>query len=70
MQDIIKSMTEVCDELAAISETISKHRIVDSRGTCHTCNKEQMFSCLKPLSSPVNVTLGDGHTLKATGVET
>ena len=41
--------------------------ILDSGATCHMCNKESLFTCMKSLSSPVSVTLGDGHHLQATG---
>ena len=41
--------------------------ILDSGATCHMYNKESMFSNLQALSTPVNVTLGDGRNLKAVG---
>ena len=41
--------------------------ILDSGATCHMCNNEEMFSNLCTLRSPLNVTLGDGRNLQATG---
>ena len=37
--------------------------IPDSGATCHMCNNKAMFSNLRPLPSPFNVTLGDGRNL-------
>ena len=41
--------------------------IVDSGATCHMCSNKKMFMDLKPLEEPMEVTLGDGHTLQAVG---
>ena len=41
--------------------------ILDSGATCHMCNKESMFRNLQALTTPLNVTLGDGRKLKAVG---
>ena len=41
--------------------------IFDSGATCHMCNSKAMFSEVHPLRNPINVTLGDGRNLKATG---
>ena len=41
--------------------------ILDSGATCHMCNDEAMFSHLRALRSPLNVTLGDGRNLQAVG---
>ena len=40
--------------------------IVDSGATCHVCNERSSFVDLYDLEKPLDVTLGDGHTLKAT----
>ena len=41
--------------------------IVDSGATCHMCSNKKMFVDLNPLEEPMEVTLGDGHTLQAVG---
>ena len=41
--------------------------IVDSGATCHMCNDPEMFNDFCPLKQPLEVALGDGHVLKATG---
>ena len=41
--------------------------IVDSGATCHMCCSEKLFSELHPLDKPTDVSLGDGHTLQASG---
>ena len=41
--------------------------IVDSGATCHTCCNEKLFSELHLSVKQTDVTLGDGHTLEATG---
>ena len=41
--------------------------IVDSGATCHMCCDGKLFSELHLLEKETDVTLGDGHTLQATG---
>ena len=41
--------------------------IVDSGATCHICHDCNSFVELNTLEKPLDVTLGDGHTLKAVG---
>lgn len=41
--------------------------ILGSGATCHVSNHEAMFSNLRALRSPLNVTLGDGRNLQAVG---
>ena len=41
--------------------------IVDSGATCHICNDHNSFVELCNLKKTLDVTLGDGHTLKAIG---
>ena len=41
--------------------------IVDSRATCHMCSNKKLFVDLQPLKKPMEVSLGDGHTLEAIG---
>ena len=40
--------------------------IIDSGATSHICNNKDMFVQLFPLKHPVEIKLGDGHSLKAT----
>ena len=40
--------------------------IVDSGATCHICNNDSQFLNLNSLEKPMDITLGDGHSLKAT----
>ena len=40
--------------------------IVDSGATCHMCSDKSLFSELRTLETPQEVTLGDGHNLQAT----
>ena len=41
--------------------------IIDSGATCHMCNDANLFVKLHNLEKPEEVTLGDGHVVKATG---
>ena len=42
--------------------------VIDSGATSHMCNDEKLFVELCSLDEPQEVTLGDGHTVEATGV--
>ena len=42
--------------------------ILDSGATCHMCNQEILFSDFQRLQKPLNVVLGDGRSLQATGL--
>ena len=53
-------------ELTA-SATRTDSWIVNSRATCHMCNNEKLFVEFRSLQKPLEVTLGDGHILEATG---
>ena len=46
------------------------NRIVDSGATCHMCHAKILFSELQLLEKGMDVSLGDGHTLRATGIGT
>lgn len=50
----------------ALSAVSRGNWIVDSGATCHMCNDKQLFSELRHLETPQEVTLGDGHGLEAT----
>ena len=41
--------------------------IVDSGATCHMCCDDKLFAELQRLKQPLEVTLGDGYTVEATG---
>ena len=41
--------------------------IIDSGATCHVCHDYSLFSELQNLEKPLDIALGDGHTLKAIG---
>lgn len=54
----------------ALSATSSKEQcawIVDSGATCHMCRDKKSFATLKQLEEPIDIALGDGHTLTAIG---
>ena len=44
-----------------------KDWIVNSGATCHMCNDDKLFVELRSLNQPLEVTLGDGWTVEATG---
>ena len=44
--------------------------IIDSGATCHVCHDRSLFTELQNLKQPLDIILGDGHTLKATGCGT
>ena len=60
-----EAMTVMAHALATGSDSKSGW-IVDSGATCHMSNNEAEFVELQKLPSPLEVTLGDGHTLEAT----
>ena len=41
--------------------------VVDSGATCKMCNNEELFDQIIGLEIPQEVTVGDGHSLQATG---
>ena len=41
--------------------------IVDSGATCHMCNDDKLFVELRSLEQPLEVMLGDGYAVEATG---
>jgi len=49
-----------------LASAISKW-IVDSGATCHMCSDSGLFESLENLRHPIDVSVGDGRTLKATG---
>ena len=53
--------------LSASSSNRLNSWIVDSGATCHMCNNKMLFSKLDDLKQSLEVTLGDGHVLEATG---
>lgn len=50
--------------------TGSDNWIIDSGATCHMGNDKSQFAEFVPLECPQDVTLGDGHSLKAVGCGT
>ena len=50
----------------ALSASSRQNWNVDSCATCHMCNNKEIFSEMKSLETPLEVTLGDGHILQAT----
>ena len=57
----------VCHTLSVSAKSRSDSWIVDSGATCHMCNNVVLFVELHSLKESLQVTLGDGHTLEATG---
>lgn len=53
--------------MSASSSNRMKDWIVDSGATCHMCNDDKRFVELRSLKQPLEVTLGDGCTMEATG---
>ena len=53
--------------MSASSSSRTKDWIVDSGATCHMCNDDKLFVKLRSLKQPLEVTLGDGCTVEATG---
>ena len=54
----------VCHALA-VSNT--NNWIVDSGATCDMCSDSKLFETLQNLKQPIEVSIGDGRTLQATG---
>ena len=54
----------VCHALAA-SDT--NNWIVNSGATCHMCSDSKLFETLQNFKQPIEVSIGDGCTLQATG---
>ena len=57
----------VLQHALSVDSNVHDRWILDSGATCHMCNNEAMFSDLRTLPSPLNVTLGDGRNLLAVG---
>ena len=65
-----QSPGDECDALVvshALQSGSAGNWIVDSGATCHMCSNKKFFVDLQPLKQQMEVTLGDGHTLKAIG---
>ena len=41
--------------------------VVDSGATCHMCNNEELFDQIIGFETPQETTVGDGHSVQATG---
>lgn len=48
-----------------VPSTLAGNWIVDSGSTSHICNDRNSFVDLQSLAKPIDVSLGDGHVLKA-----
>lgn len=57
----------MCHALSVSAKGGSDSWIVDSGASCHMCNNVMLFVELRSLKETLQVTLGDGHTLEATG---
>ena len=53
--------------LSALSQNEKCAWIVDSGTTCHMCHDKKSFIALYQIKEPIDVVLGDGHSLTATG---
>ena len=53
--------------LSSSAKSRSDSWIMDSGATCHMCNNVMLLVELRSLKESLEVTLGDGHTLEATG---
>ena len=53
--------------LATSNSSQRNNWIMDSGATCHMCNNKMLFSKLDGLKQSLEVTLGDGRVLEATG---
>ena len=51
----------------ALSANRRSNWVVDSGATCHMCNNEELFDQIIGLEMPQEITVGDGHSLQATG---
>jgi len=51
----------------ALSASATNNWIVDSGATCHMCNNDKLFVNIHSLQQPLEIMLGDGHALEATG---
>ena len=61
-----ESEREVLVTTHALTASSRQKWIVDSGATCHMCNDKDLFSEIKGLETPQEITLGDGHVLQAT----
>ena len=50
-----------------LSVSATRKWIVDSGASCHMCCDSGLFETLENLKHPIDVSVGDGHSLKATG---
>ena len=57
----------VSHALSASSSREHNTWIVDSGATCHMCHDRNLFTDIKSLKDPLEVAMGDGHTLTAAG---
>ena len=51
----------------ALSANRRSNWVVDSGATCHMCNNEELFDQIIGLEIPQEITVGDGHSVQATG---
>ena len=59
-----------CDTLVVehvLQAGVMRNWIVDSGATCHMCYDEVLFSEVQLLEKETDLTLGNGHTLRAKG---
>ena len=67
--EVVQSESSSGDEVLVVDHALSASSkdnwIIDSGATSHMCHNEALFSELKALKKPQDVSLGDGHVLKA-----
>ena len=51
----------------ALSANRRSNWFVDSGVTCHMCNNKELFDQIIHLEMPQEITVGDGHSVQATG---
>ena len=51
----------------ALSTNRRNNWVVDSGATCHMCNNEELLDQIIGLETPQETTVGDGHSVQATG---
>jgi len=50
-----------------LSVSATRKWSVDSGASCHMCCDQELYETLENLKHPIDASVGDGHSLKATG---
>ena len=63
-------MSLFTEENSLAAGTVKNRWIIDSGATPHMCNNVANFTNIKPLGTPIRISVGDGRVIECRGIGT